>query len=57
MWLGDDFDDNKITVFTESGVPVKDNFTIELQPEIVFIGDKTKKEEELCKILYKKTQK
>ena len=36
---------------------VKENFTIELQPEIVFIGDKTKKEDELCKILYKKTQK
>ena len=36
---------------------VKEKFTIELQPEIVFIGDKTKKEEELCKILYKKTQK
>ena len=36
---------------------VKEKFTIELQPEIVFIGNKTKKEEELCKILYKKTQK
>lgn len=36
---------------------VKEKFTIELQPEIVFIGDKTKKEDELCKILYKKTQK
>ena len=36
---------------------VKENYRIELQPEIIFIGDKTKKEEELCKILYKKTQK
>ena len=36
---------------------VKEKFTIELQPEIVFIGDKTKKEDELCKILYKKIQK
>jgi UDP-N-acetylmuramate dehydrogenase len=36
---------------------VKEKFTIELQPEIIFIGDKTKKEDELCKILYKKTQK
>ena len=35
---------------------VKDNFTIELAPEIIFIGDKTKKEEEICKIIYKKTQ-
>ena len=31
---------------------VKEKFTIELTPEIIFIGDKTKKEEELCKILY-----
>ena len=36
---------------------VKENYRIELQPEIIFIGDKTKKEEELCKILYKKAQK
>ena len=36
---------------------VKDSFTIELEPEIIFIGNKTKKEEELCKILYKKIQK
>ena len=36
---------------------VKENFTIELTPEIIFIGDKTKKEENLCKILYKKMQK
>ena len=33
---------------------VKEKFTIELTPEIIFIGDKTKKEEELCKILYQK---
>lgn len=36
---------------------VKDNFRIELEPEIIFIGDKTKKEEEICKILYPKKQK
>lgn len=36
---------------------VKENFTIELTPEIVFIGNKTEKEEEICNILYKKTQK
>ena len=36
---------------------VKEKFTIELTPEIIFIGDKTKKEEELCKILYQKKQK
>ena len=37
---------------------VKEIYTIELKPEIIFIGDKTEKEEELCNILYKtKTQK
>lgn len=36
---------------------VKEMYTIELQPEIIFIGDKTEKEENLCKILYQKTQK
>ena len=36
---------------------VKENYKIELIPEIIFIGDKTTKEEELCKILYQKIQK
>ena len=36
---------------------VKNTCTIELTPEIIFIGNKTKKEEELCKILYPKTRK
>ena len=36
---------------------VKDKYRIELQPENIFIGNKTKKEEILCKILYQKTQK
>ena len=37
---------------------VKNMYTIELTPEQIFIGDKTKKEEELCNILYRtKTQK
>ena len=37
---------------------VKEMYTIELKPEVIFIGDKTEKEEELCNILYKtKTQK
>ena len=35
---------------------VKEQYTIELEPEVIFIGDKTKKEEELCNILYKKKQ-
>lgn len=33
---------------------VKEKYRIELAPEIIFIGDKSKKEEELCKILYQK---
>ncbi len=36
---------------------VKENYRIELTPEIIFIGDKTQKEEELCKMLYQKNQK
>ena len=32
---------------------VKEIYTIELKPEVIFIGDKTEKEEELCNILYK----
>lgn len=36
---------------------VKESFTIDLKPEIIFIGDKTEKEEELCNIIYQKTQK
>ena len=36
---------------------VKDNFTIELQPEIIYIGKKTDKEEKIWNILYQKKQK
>ena len=36
---------------------VKEKYKIELKPEIIFLGDRTEKEEELCKILYQKTQK
>ena len=36
---------------------VKETYRIELKPEIQYIGEKTKKEEEICKILYKKSQK
>ena len=36
---------------------VKDNFTIELEPEVIFVGNKSDKEEEICKILYQKIQK
>ena len=36
---------------------VKKQYTIELKPETIFLGNKTKKEEELWNILYQKTQK
>ena len=36
---------------------VKEKFTIELSPEIVFIGKANNNEEKLCSVLYKKTQK
>ncbi len=36
---------------------VKDVYTIELEPEIKFFGKKSKREEEICKQIYKKTQK
>ncbi|MCM1266161.1 MAG: UDP-N-acetylmuramate dehydrogenase [Candidatus Gastranaerophilales bacterium] len=36
---------------------VKETYTIELEPEIRFIGKKNKREEEICKQIYKKTQK
>ena len=36
---------------------VKEKYKIELEPEVLFIGNKTKKEEELCKIIYQKKQK
>ena len=42
------------TLFKE-GCPnaVKNQYTIELKPEIILIGDKTKKEEELWNIMYR----
>ena len=36
---------------------VKETYTIELEPEIKFIGKKNKREEEICKQIYKKLQK
>ena len=46
-----------LELMTKMFTAVKEKYRIELQPEIIFIGDKTKKEEELCKIIYQKTQK
>ena len=36
---------------------VKEKFTIELTPEIIYLGEMTKEEEKICKVLYKKLQK
>ena len=36
---------------------VKDTYTIDLMPEVIFIGNKTEKEEELWNILYQRPQK
>ena len=36
---------------------VKKEFTIELEPEVIYIGNRNQKEVELCKMLYKKIQK
>jgi len=33
---------------------VKENFGIELKPEVKFFGEQTEKERELCKILFQK---
>ena len=46
-----------LNIMVKMFTAVKEMYTIELQPEIIFVGDRTEKEEELCKILYKKTQK
>lgn len=36
---------------------VKEKFGIDLHPEIIYLGGKDRREEELCKMLYQKTQK
>lgn len=46
-----------LTLMVQMFTAVKEKYRIELQPEIIFIGEKTKKEEKLCKILYQKTLK
>ena len=53
---GDATSENILNLMVKMQEAVKNLYTIELTPEIICIGDKTKKEEELCKILYKKTQ-
>lgn len=43
-----------LTLMFEMYTKVKENYSIELEPEIRFLGGNNQKENELCKILYKK---
>lgn len=36
---------------------VKENYNIELAPEVIYAGEMTKREEEICRVLYQKNQK
>ena len=36
---------------------VKDTYKIELEPEIIFVGERNEREEEICQLLYPKIQK
>ena len=49
--------ENILELMLKMYTSVKEMFTIELTPEIIFVGTKNQKEEEICKILYPKTQK
>ena len=49
--------ENILELIYKMYLTVKDAYTIELEPEIRFIGKMTKREEEICKQIYKKIQK
>ena len=51
---GDATSEDVLELMVKMYTAVRDIYTIELKPEIIYIGDKTGKEEELCNILYKK---
>lgn len=53
---GDASSEDVLELMLKMFTAVEDNYKIKLTPEIFFIGDKTKKEEEICKILYQKMQ-
>ena len=36
---------------------VKEKYNIELEPEVIFVGKRTEREDEICKILYPRAQK
>ena len=46
--------ENVLELMSKMYNAVKENFTIELEPEIIFIGKKTKNEEKLWNLLYQK---
>lgn len=50
--LGDASSEDVLELMVKMQKSVKDIYTINLKPEIIFIGNKTEKEEELCNILY-----
>ena len=50
---GDATSEDILTLMVMMYNAVKNQYTIELKPEIIFLGDKTKKEEELWNILYR----
>ena len=54
---GDATSEDILTLMVMMYNAVKNQYTIELKPEIMFIGDKTEKEEELWNILCQKKQK
>ena len=54
---GDATSENILELIFKMYTTVKETYTIELEPEIRFIGKMNKREEEICKKLYKKIQK
>ena len=54
---GDATSENVLELIYKMYMTVKETYTIELEPEIRFIGKRNKREEEICKQIYKKTQK
>jgi len=54
---GDATSEDVLEMMVKMFTAVKENYKIELTPEVIFIGDRTEKEEQLCKILYPKKQK
>ncbi len=54
--LGNATSEDVLELMLKMYTAVKEMFTIELVPEIIFIGNKTEREEEICNIIYKKNR-